>query len=126
MKALEELERLLHDIVTFQRYLGIVKRRGHDVEIVKALLVSGAAGKSFFANQVALESQASELTTSLRTVSVATDAEHNSFALAIEDRSGGFARRETLGIEFIQFNEVIYSKTKKRHIIQDKSLHSLY
>ena len=101
----EELERLLHDIVTFQRYLGIVKRRGHDVEIVKALLVSGAAGKSFFANQVALESQASELTTSLRTVSVATDAEHNSFALAIEDRSGGFARRETLGIEFIQSAE---------------------
>ena len=101
----EELERLLHDIVTFQRYLGIVERRGHDLEIVKSLLVGGAADKSFFANQVALESHASQLTTSLRTVSVVTDAEHNSFALAIEDRSAGFARRETLGIEFIQAAE---------------------
>ena len=51
----EELERLLHDIVTFQRYLGIVERRGHDLEIVKSLLVGGAADKNFFANQVALE-----------------------------------------------------------------------
>lgn len=101
----EELERLLHDIVTFQRYLGIVERRGHDLEIVKSLLVGGAADKNFFANQVALESHASQLTTSLRTVSVVTDAEHNSFALAIEDRSAGFARREMLGIEFIQAAE---------------------
>ena len=100
-----ELEALLHQLVAFQRYRAIVERRGPAADIVQRLLVHDAAGKEFFESLAPLEQLAQELTTSLRTVSVAVDEEHNAHQLVVEDRSGGFARRQEVGIEFVQSAE---------------------
>ena len=100
-----ELEALLHKLVAFQRYRGIVNRRGVAVDIVDALLTRGAADKGFFADRDVLDPLACELTSSLRSVRVEVDEEHNVYALAVEDRGGGFARRQTLGIEFVESAE---------------------
>ena len=43
---------------------------------------------------------ARELTTTMRTVSVEPDEEHNAFMLQVEDRTGGYPRRHTLGVDF--------------------------
>ena len=96
-----ELETLLHRLVTFQRYRRIVERRGPAADIIEMLLVRGVADKTFFSDRDAVESLARELTTTLRTVQVEADTEHNAYALAVEARSGGFARRQTVGIEFV-------------------------
>ena len=96
-----ELEGLLQRVVSFQRYRGIVERRGPAADIVRALLTRGAADGTFFMDRDALERVARELTTSVRTVQIEVDPEHNAFALAAEDRTGGFARRQMVGIEFV-------------------------
>ena len=96
-----ELETLLHRLVAFQRYRRIVERRGPAVDIVQMLLTSGAADKTFFSDREALERLARALTTTLRTVQVEADPEHNTYALSVEVRAGGFARRQTVGIEFV-------------------------
>jgi len=96
-----ELEALLHRLVAFQRYRRIVERRGPAADIVQTLLERGAADKAFFADRESLEPLAREMTTTLRSVRVEADPEHNAYGLAVEDRSGGFARRETVGIEFV-------------------------
>ncbi len=96
-----ELEGLLQLAVAFQRYRGIVERRGPAADIVQALLTRGAADGTFFRDRNALECVARDLTTTVRTVQVEVDPEHNAYALAAEDRTGGFARRQTVGIEFV-------------------------
>ena len=96
-----ELEALLHRLVAFQRYRRIVERRGPAADIVQMLLARGAADKTFFDDRELLERLARELTTTLRTVRVEADPEHNAYSLAVEDRAGGFTRRETVGIEFV-------------------------
>ena len=95
------LEALLHRLVAFQRYRRIVERRGPAADIVQALLARGAADKTFFSDREALEGLAQELSTTHRTVHVAADPEHNAYALAVESRTGGFSRRQTVGIEFV-------------------------
>ena len=101
----QRLEDLLHRLVAFQRYRAIFERRGPDVDIVRALLDKGAAGKAFFEDRTTLEPLADDLSTALRTVRVAVDEEHNAHALVVEDRSGGFARQQTVGIELIESAE---------------------
>ena len=96
-----ELETLLHRLVAFQRYRRIVERRGPAADIVQMLLSAGAADKTFFSDREALDHLAAELTTTLRTVQVEADPEHNAYALAVNTRTGGFARRQTVGIEFV-------------------------
>ena len=100
-----DLETLLHQLVTFQRYRAIVERRGPGSDIVQQLLVQNADGKAFFVDPERLAALARDLTTSLRSVSVDVDAEHNAHQLVVEDRSGGFARRQTVGIEFVESAE---------------------
>jgi len=100
-----DLETLLHQLVAFQRYRAIVERRGPGSDIVQQLLIQDADGKTFFADPELLAALARDLTTSLRTVSVDVDAEHNAHQLVVEDRSGGFARRQTVGIEFVESAE---------------------
>ncbi|HIF13621.1 MAG TPA: hypothetical protein EYQ82_11610 [Dehalococcoidia bacterium] len=100
-----ELETLLHQLVAFQRYRAIVERRGPGSDIVQQLLVQNADGKAFFADPDPLEALARDLTTALRSVSVDVDTEHNAHLLVVEDRSGGFARRQTVGIEFVESAE---------------------
>ena len=99
------LEMLLHRLVAFQRYRRIVERRGPAADIIQMLLAHGAADRTFFSDRGALESLARELTTTQRTVQVEEDPEHNAYALAIEARTGGFARRQTVGMEFVNSAE---------------------
>ena len=100
-----ELEALLHKLVAFQRYRGIVERRGPANDIVQALLTRHVASKAFFTDRSALEFIAQDLTTAHRNIGVLVDEEHNAYTLSIDDRSGGFARRQTVGIEFIESAE---------------------
>ena len=100
-----DLEALLHNLVGFQRYRGIVERRGPANDIVQALLTRQAISKTFFTDRDALEELAQELTTTHRSVGVLVDEEHNAYTLAVDDRSGGFARRQAVGIEFIESAE---------------------
>ncbi len=101
----ERLEDLLHRLVAVQRYRAIVKRRGAPADIVQALLDRGARGKAFFEDRATLEPLAEELSTPLRSVRVVADEEHNAHALVVEDRSSGFARQQTVGIEFTESAE---------------------
>ncbi|MCY4509968.1 MAG: toprim domain-containing protein, partial [Acidobacteria bacterium] len=101
----ERLEELLHRLVAFQRYRAIVERRGPAADIVQALLDAGAVDKTFFEGRAALDALAAELTTPLRTVRVDVDEEHNAYAFVVEDRSGGFARQQSVGAEFVESAE---------------------
>ena len=95
------LESLLHRLVAFQRYRGIVERRGPATDVVQALLIRGASDKTFFSDREALDTLAAELSTAQRAVHVDVDLEHNAHALVVESRTGGFIRRQTVGIEFV-------------------------
>jgi DNA gyrase subunit B len=97
-----ELEAVLHRVVTVQKYRRIVERRGPAPDIVQALLVRRAADKTFFGDLQAVEAIALELTTAMRTVTVVADEERSAYGLAIEDRSGGFARRQSVGLGLVE------------------------
>ena len=112
----EALEALLHRLVAFQRYRGIVERRGPAADIVQALLVRGAFDKTFFSDRAALEDLARNLSTTQRGVRVEADPEHNAYALVVESRSGGFVRRQTVGIEFVASAEYRALSTSYRGI----------
>ncbi len=94
-----ELEKLLQRMMTHQKLLQTVGRRGHPREIVEALLTAGA-DKDYFAEKDRLESLARALTTDTRTVSVRGDEEHSRYQLHIEDRSSGYPRSHTIGVDF--------------------------
>ena len=96
-----DLEVLLHRLVTFQRYRRIVERRGPASDIIQSLLDQGAADKTFFSDRELLERLAQKLSTGQRVVQVEADPEHNTFALAVDARTGGVVRRQMVGIEFI-------------------------
>ena len=101
----DELEELLHKLVTFQRYQSIIERRGPAADIVHALLSRAAEDEMFFSDRNQLEQLATALSTTVRTVRVADDEEHNAHALVVEDRDGGLARSQTVGIEFVRSAE---------------------
>ena len=82
-----DLETLLQRLMTFEKYLQLVERRGPGRKVIKRLLVDGARDKRFFADEPALRLLAADLTSSTRTVTVQADEEHNIYALAIEDPS---------------------------------------
>ncbi|MBS1817043.1 MAG: DNA topoisomerase (ATP-hydrolyzing) subunit B [Acidobacteria bacterium] len=95
-----DLEKLLQRMMTQQKLLQTVERRGHSREIVEALLHAGA-DRDYFADRARLESLAAELSTPLRGVTVHTDEEHSRFQLHIEDRSSGYPRQHVVGVDFI-------------------------
>src|SRR3954452_5277464 len=83
-----DLEKLLQKMMTHQKLLQTVERRGHPREIVEALLSAGA-DREYFAEKDKLEVVAEKLTLPARTVTVKRDEEHNRYQLHIEDRSSG-------------------------------------
>ncbi len=99
-----ELERLLQRMIAHQKFLATVERRGHPREIVEALLSAGA-DREYFADRDKLQGVAEKLTMPSRTVSVQRDEEHNRFQLQIEDRSSGYPRRHTVGVDFVTAGE---------------------
>jgi DNA gyrase subunit B len=101
----EDLERLLHKLIAFGRYLHLVERRCPDREVILALLDREARDRSFFADRDALEAMAAALTGDRRVVTVQPDEEHNLSALAIEHRTNGYARHHMAGVELITTSE---------------------
>ena len=99
-----ELEKLLHRMIAHQKLLQVVERRGHPREIVEALLGAGA-DREYFADKDKLDGVAHALTTPLRTVTVERDEEHNRYLLHVDDRSSGYPRQHTIGVDFVTAGE---------------------
>ena len=99
-----ELEKLLQRMIAHQKLLQMVERRGHPREIVEALVGAGA-DREYFADKDKLDGLARTLTTPVRTVTVQRDEEHNRYLLHIEDRSSGYPRQHTIGVDFVTAGE---------------------
>ncbi len=99
-----ELEKLLHKMIAHQKFLHMVERRGHPREIVEALVAAGA-DREYFADKDTLEGLARALTTPMRAVTVQRDEEHNRYLLQVEDRSNGYPRHHTIGVDFVTAGE---------------------
>ncbi len=96
------LEALLHRLITFDRNLRVVERRGVPTDVVRALLSAGARDREFFSDRAAMDALATSLTLEHRGVTVVVDEEHNAFLLEIDDRSAGYPRVSRAGVEFVQ------------------------
>ena len=101
----EQLESTLHRLMAFQRLLDVVERRGPSRDVVTALLARSARSRVFFTERSVVEHLAHELTTTLRTVSVSEDEEHNAHLLKIEDRTTGFVQAHSIGVDFVESPE---------------------
>jgi DNA gyrase subunit B len=99
-----ELEKLLQRMIAHQKFMHMMERRGHPRAIVEALVEAGA-DREFFADEDKLQALADALTTELRNVHVQRDEEHNRYLLQIEDRSNGYPRHHTLGVDFVTAGE---------------------
>jgi DNA gyrase subunit B len=95
-----DLERLLQKMMTHQKLLQTVERRGHSREIIEALLSAGA-DREYFADKERLESLARTLTSETRTVTVQRDEEHNRYLLHVDDRSTGYPREDRIGHDVV-------------------------
>ena len=101
----ETLERRLQGMMAYRKLLQQVTRRGHPADIVSMLLQFDARDKTFFEQRERLELVAARMTTPIRTVTVTRDDEHNTFVLAVEDRSLGYARAYQIGVAFLASGE---------------------
>jgi DNA gyrase subunit B len=101
----EQLERRLEKLIAFRKYLQIVERRGPSRDVVLALLERGAQAKGFFGDQARVEALAAALASPLRTAVVHEDEEHKAFAVALEDRSGGYPRHHRIDQDFVTTSE---------------------
>jgi DNA gyrase subunit B len=95
-----DLEKLLQRLIAHQKLIHMMERRGHPREIVEALVAAGA-DRDYFADKSKVEELAKTLTNPTRSVSVRPDEEHNRFLLRIEDRSNGYPRPHTIGVDFL-------------------------
>ena len=87
-------------MIAHQKFLHMVERRGHPREIVEALVAAGA-DREYFADKDRLDELARTLTTPTRTVTVQRDEEHNRYLLHVDDRSNGYPRQHTIGVDFV-------------------------
>ncbi len=94
------LEKLLQRVIAEQKLLHTIERRGQNRSIVEALVAKGMDRESF-ADREALEAFAEAHTGPTCTIAVQQDEEHNGFLLQIEDRSTGYPRTHTLGVDFV-------------------------
>jgi DNA gyrase subunit B len=99
-----ELEKLLQRMIAHQKFLSTIERRGHPREIIEALVAAGA-DREYFADKDRLEGLAQELTTPTRTLTVQRDEEHNRYLLQVEDRTNGYPRHHTVGVDFVTAGE---------------------
>ena len=101
----DTLERSLQRMMGFRKLVQQVTRRGTPPDIVSALLRLDARDKSFFEQRDKLDMIVARMTTPLRTLTVNRDEEHNAFVLAVEDRSQGYPRSYSIGVDFITSGE---------------------
>ncbi len=99
-----DLEKLLQRMITQQKLLQVVERRGYPREIVETLVESGA-DREYFADREKLEALSQKLTTPTRKVAVQPDEEHNRFLLNVDDRSNGYPRHHKIGVDFVSAAE---------------------
>jgi DNA gyrase subunit B len=97
----QALERHLHQLETLQKHLQRAERRGVTRDVVLALLAADVRDASAFSDRVKVETLATVLRTPARDTSVQADDEHNAHAILIEDRSAGYVRQTTIGVEFV-------------------------
>ncbi|MGE0394759.1 MAG: DNA topoisomerase (ATP-hydrolyzing) subunit B [Vicinamibacterales bacterium] len=114
----EALETLLQRTMAFQKFLQGVTRRGHEADVVMALLDAQPKDRTFFEDAATLEALAARLNTPMRTVSVVRDEEHNAFMLLVEDRSLGYPRRQHLGPAFVASSEYRTLQSAARDVRQ--------
>ena len=101
----EALEQRLEKATAFLKYLQIVERRGPARDVIGAALEHDARDKAFFEDRARVDALAAALTTGTRTATVQPDEEHQAFALAIEDRTGGYPRLHRLDQDYVLTGE---------------------
>ena len=100
-----QLEEVLHKVMGFRKLMEVVERRGVSRDVITALLSHGARDRSFFSDRPTIEDLASELSSPTRMTSVGTDEEHNALVLHVDDRTGGYPRRHSVGVDFVMLAE---------------------
>src|SRR5215208_2336393 len=100
-----ELERLLHKLINYRKYMQVVERRGYARELVQYLLAREVRDRSFFSERQNLEQMVTELSSPLRTITIQADEEHDSLQLLVEDRHNGYSRRQHVTGEFVNTAE---------------------
>nr|MBA2353761.1 DNA gyrase subunit B [Acidobacteriota bacterium] len=98
----EALEALLLKMITFDRHLRHVERRGVPEDVIRALLAVSARDREFFSDRQRMDAIAGSLSRDQRQVTVVVDEEHNAFLLEVDDRSAGYPRVSRAGLEFAQ------------------------
>ena len=99
-----DLEKLLHRLIAHQKFMQMIERRGYSREIVEALVAAGA-DRDYFTDRDRLDRLCDALTTPTRSVSVQRDEEHNRFLLHVIERSSGYPRQQTVGVDFVTTGE---------------------
>jgi DNA gyrase subunit B len=95
------LERLLHKLINYRKYMQVVERRGFGRQIVEFLLAREVRERGFFGVRGNLEEMAAQLGGQTRTLTILADEEHDSLQVLIEDRHNGYSRRQYLTGEFV-------------------------
>jgi DNA gyrase subunit B len=96
-----ELERLLHKLINYRKYMQVVERRGVARDVVEFLLARDVRERSFFGSRANLEAMVAQLSGPTRTISILADEEHDSLQLLIEDRHNGYSRRQHVTADFV-------------------------
>ena len=109
----EALEAVLHRLMAFQKMLAIVERRGPRREVLQRLLDRGVRQGTFFADRERVAALARDIETPACVVTVDPDEEHNAWSIALDDRTNGFPRRQTVGVDFVETAE--YRELSARH-----------
>jgi DNA gyrase subunit B len=96
-----ELEKHLQQLGTLQKHLQRVERRGLTRDILLALLGADVRDASTFVDRARVDDLAAALSSPSRDVTVQADEEHNASTLVIADRSAGYVRQTSVGVEFV-------------------------
>jgi DNA gyrase subunit B len=96
-----DLERLLHKLIAYRKFMQVVERRGFAREIVEYLLAREVRERGFFGHRENLEQMAAHLSGPARHVTILADEEHDSLQLLVEDRLNGYSRRQHVTAEFV-------------------------
>jgi DNA gyrase subunit B len=99
------LETRLEKLMAFRKLLQVVERRGPVRRVVMALLEGGARDKAFWADRDVVDALARHLATGEVSATVVDDSEHQAFAVELEDRTAGYARRHRLDLDFVTAGE---------------------
>jgi len=97
-----DLEEVLRKLIAFQRLLQVVERRGPGPDVVMAVLEQGARNRMFFTDRDRVGAVREAIAATNREVAIEDDEEHDACKLVIDDRRNGFARRYTVGVDFVE------------------------